>query len=70
MLVVTIRVSNRRDIRFSALREIVEDAERPVARLDSEPARAPSPPLGPMTNDEWNRLDLNNAASHMSFLVP
>ena len=41
-----------------------------IARLESESKRAPSPFLGAMTKDEWNRLHLNHSALHMSFLVP
>jgi Protein of unknown function (DUF1569) len=41
-----------------------------IARLQSESKRARSPFLGDMTKDEWNRLHLNHAALHMSFLVP
>ncbi len=41
-----------------------------VARLEREPARAISPILGEMSGEEWNRLHLNHANLHMSFLVP
>jgi hypothetical protein len=40
-----------------------------IARLESESKRAPSPFLGAMTKEEWNRLHLNHSALHMSFLV-
>ena len=30
----------------------------------------PSPLFGPMTRDEWTRLNLAHAAHHLSFLVP
>ncbi|HEX4128814.1 MAG TPA: DUF1569 domain-containing protein [Pirellulales bacterium] len=41
-----------------------------VARLKTETHRAPSPFLGPLTREESDRLHLNHAALHMSFLVP
>ena len=43
---------------------------RAVGRLAAETQRAPSPVFGPMTREEWDRLQLNHAALHMSFLVP
>lgn len=41
-----------------------------IGRLESESKRARSPFLGAMTREEWDRLHLNHAALHMSFLVP
>jgi hypothetical protein len=41
-----------------------------IARQEREPNRAPSPFLGPLTNEEWTQLHLTHAALHMSFLVP
>jgi hypothetical protein len=41
-----------------------------IARQEREPTRAPSPFLGPLSNEEWTQLHLNHAALHMSFLVP
>lgn len=41
-----------------------------IARQEREPNRAPSPFLGPLSDEEWTRLHLNHAALHMSFLVP
>jgi hypothetical protein len=40
-----------------------------IARQESETSRAASPFLGPMTREEWDRLHLNHAALHLSFLV-
>jgi hypothetical protein len=41
-----------------------------IARLQTESKRAPSPAFGPMTREEWDKLHLNHAALHMSFLSP
>jgi Protein of unknown function (DUF1569) len=41
-----------------------------IARLEQEPHRAKNPVFGELTNDEWNRIHLNHAKLHMSFLVP
>jgi hypothetical protein len=41
-----------------------------IARQQTESKRAPSPAFGSMTREEWDRLHLNHAALHMSFLVP
>ena len=41
-----------------------------IARLESEPKRTPSAIFGALTNEEWNRLHLNHANLHMSFLAP
>jgi hypothetical protein len=41
-----------------------------IARMECESKRAPSPFLGAMTREEWNRLHLNHSAPHMSFLFP
>jgi hypothetical protein len=41
-----------------------------VERLGRDPRRVKSPLLGSLSNEEWNRLHLNHANLHMSFLVP
>jgi hypothetical protein len=41
-----------------------------VARLESEPQRAPHPVFGELTREEWDKLHLKHASLHMSFLVP
>ncbi len=40
-----------------------------IARLESDPKRAPSPIFGSMTKEEWNTMHLNHANLHMSFLT-
>lgn len=41
-----------------------------IHRLKTESKREPSPILGPLTREEWDKLHLNHSALHMSFLVP
>lgn len=41
-----------------------------IARLEKEPNRARHPVFGQLSREEWDRLNLNHAALHMSFLVP
>ena len=41
-----------------------------VARLEREPKRAKHPVFGELSNEEWNKVHLNHAKLHMSFLVP
>jgi hypothetical protein len=41
-----------------------------VARLEREPKRAMHPVFGNLSNEEWNKIHLNHANLHMSFLVP
>lgn len=41
-----------------------------VARLARQPHREPSPTLGPLTREEYDRLHFSHAALHMSFLLP
>jgi hypothetical protein len=41
-----------------------------IARQQSETKRAPSPVLGNLTVEEWNKIHLAHSALHMSFLVP
>ena len=41
-----------------------------IARLQNEPRRAKHPLFGEMTHEEWDKIHLNHAALHLSFLVP
>ncbi len=41
-----------------------------VRRQQTESKREPSPFLGPMTREDWNRLHCRHAELHLSFLVP
>jgi len=41
-----------------------------MQRLITEPMRAPSPVVGPMTNEEWVKLHCRHAELHLSFLIP
>jgi len=41
-----------------------------IQRAKAEPQRHPSPLLGKLTRDEWDRLSLRHAEHHLSFLVP
>jgi hypothetical protein len=41
-----------------------------VRRQHTESKREPSPFLGPMTREEWNRLHCRHAELHLSFLAP
>ena len=46
------------------------DLRQAIRRLQTEPNRAPSPVLGPLTRDEWNEVHCRHAELHLSFLVP
>jgi hypothetical protein len=41
-----------------------------VSRLERETKRAKHPIFGDLSNEEWNKIHLNHANLHMSFLVP
>ena len=41
-----------------------------IARLQSDPRRAPHPLFGELKHAEWDRVHLNHAGLHLSFLVP
>jgi hypothetical protein len=41
-----------------------------VARLERDPHRAKHPVFGNISNEEWNKVHLNHANLHMSFLLP
>jgi hypothetical protein len=41
-----------------------------IHRLQTEPNRAPSAFLGPLTIEEWNQLHCRHAELHFSFLIP
>jgi hypothetical protein len=48
----------------------LQDIRRAIKRLQTEPNRAPSPVLGPLTRDEWNQIHCRHSELHLSFLVP
>ncbi len=43
---------------------------RALDRLDRTPPPLPSPVFGPLTHDEWRRLNLGHAELHLSFFHP
>jgi Protein of unknown function (DUF1569) len=48
----------------------LRDIRQAIKRLQTEPNRAPSPVLGPLSREEWNELHCRHAELHLSFLVP
>jgi Protein of unknown function (DUF1569) len=48
----------------------LSDLRAAIARLERETHRAEHPMFGSISNEEWNRIYLNHANLHMSFLVP
>ena len=50
--------------------EAFANLRRTIDRLRTETTRAPSPFLGRLTADEWNRLHCRHCELHLSFLVP
>jgi Protein of unknown function (DUF1569) len=50
--------------------EGLADLRAAVARLQREPHRARHPMFGEISKEEWNKIHLNHADLHMSFLVP
>jgi hypothetical protein len=50
--------------------EGLADLRAAVARLGREPRRARHPVFGEMTREEWDRIHLQHASLHMSFLMP
>jgi hypothetical protein len=48
----------------------IEALRTAVRRWKTEPQRHPHGFFGKLTSDEWEKLMLNHAAMHMSFLVP
>jgi hypothetical protein len=44
--------------------------ERSIERLRQAPQRKPHFVFGPMTSEEWDRLNFLHAAMHLSFIVP
>ncbi|MBX3411180.1 MAG: DUF1569 domain-containing protein [Pirellulales bacterium] len=48
----------------------VEELKMTVGRWKREPQRHAHGFLGPLTDDEWNRLTLRHAEMHLSFLLP
>lgn len=43
---------------------------RALGRLDSTPPPRPSPVFGPLSHDEWRRMNLAHAELHLSFFHP
>jgi hypothetical protein len=41
-----------------------------IHRLQTEPDRVPSPFLGPLTREEWDKIHCRHAELHFSFLIP
>lgn len=48
----------------------IEHLRSALLRLRSESRRVPSPLLGPLSVEEWNRLHCRHAELHFSFLLP
>jgi hypothetical protein len=41
-----------------------------IHRLQTDPNRVPSPFLGPMTREDWDKIHCRHAELHFSFLIP
>ncbi len=54
----------------TSIEEGLAELRAAIARLEQEPHRARKPLFGNLTKEEWNRIHLNHAKLHMSFLVP
>jgi Protein of unknown function (DUF1569) len=54
----------------TSIQEGLVDFRAAVARLQREPQRARHPMLGDLTREEWDRVHVQHARLHMSFLVP
>lgn len=54
----------------TSVEEGLAELRAAIARLEQEPHRAKSPVFGNLTKEEWDRIHLNHAQLHMSFLVP
>jgi len=54
----------------SSLPEALDAFRKSIKRLETEPKREPSPFLGPLTREEWDKLHLRHAELHMSYVVP
>jgi Protein of unknown function (DUF1569) len=52
------------------LGKALRNIRQAIKRLRTEPNRAPSPVIGPLTRDEWNEVHCRHAELHLSFLVP
>lgn len=53
----------------TTLEEGLDLFRKGIQRLKTETTRHPSPFLGTLTVDEWNKLHLRHAELHLSFLV-
>jgi len=47
----------------------LEHLKKSVARLQQETHREPSPFLGPLNLEEWNKLHCRHSELHMSFIA-
>lgn len=54
----------------TSIEEGLADLHAAVSRLQREPQRARHPLFGRLTPEEWDKVHLQHAALHMSFLVP
>jgi hypothetical protein len=54
----------------TSLEDGLAHIRKAIRRLHTEPARVPSPFLGPLSREEWDRLHCRHAELHFSFLVP
>ena len=50
-------------------RKALAHLKQSVQRLKTETDRKPSPILGRLSVDEWNRLHVRHAEMHMSFIA-
>jgi len=41
-----------------------------IHRLKTETHREPSPVMGPLTTDEWNKVNCRHCELHLSFILP
>jgi|SRR5579859_5749591 len=53
----------------TTIQEGLESLRAAVQRLKTDHSRVPSPFLGPLTEDESNRIQFRHAELHLSFLV-
>src|SRR5262245_61755532 len=54
----------------TTVQEGLESLHAAVKRLNADHTRVPSPFLGPLTEDESNKVQCRHAELHLSFLVP
>jgi hypothetical protein len=54
----------------TSLEEGLAHIRKAIGRLQAEPNRVPSPFLGPLTREEWDKIHCRHAELHLSFLLP